>query len=56
MFRPEGRVELPEGTVVELEVHLEPTTLPPYNPEKKISAINSILAEQYLVLGTKAGI
>jgi predicted DNA-binding antitoxin AbrB/MazE fold protein len=46
VFRPEERVELPDGTAVELEFRTEPTTLPPLNPEKKISAINAILAEQ----------
>jgi predicted DNA-binding antitoxin AbrB/MazE fold protein len=47
IFRPEERVELPDGTVVELEYRPVQTSLPPLDPEKKISAINAILAEQY---------
>lgn len=46
IFRPEERVDLPDGTAVELEYHPVLIPIQPVDPLKKLSAINAILAEQ----------
>jgi predicted DNA-binding antitoxin AbrB/MazE fold protein len=46
IFRPEGRVDLPDGAAVELQFRLEPVAVPPSDQQKKLLAINAIIMEQ----------